>query len=227
MSQYEFQTSRGCDFLVDDKTAEEFSTYMKKFIELYTLLSKIVKNNTGTSHPFIVDLGCGPGLLSYEILKQISDATVIGVDPLKNMLSLAKKNVTQTAVEGFVPLLGVSEKLPFRDACIDSIVSRFSLAYWKHPEESFLEMHRVLKPGGKLILEALNRDFPKWKLFCIKMGMFLKQAGQDVIRYHVDAYELAYTMESVENLLKNAEFSVIEKQGKKNEWKFILVAGKC
>lgn len=227
MSQYEFQTSRGCDFLVDDKTAEEFSTYMKKFIELYTLLSKIVKNNTGTSHPFIVDLGCGPGLLSYEILKQISDATVIGVDPLKNMLSLAKKNVTQTAVEGFVPLLGVSEKLPFRDACIDSIVSRFSLAYWKHPEESFLEMHRVLKPGGKLILEALNRDFPKWKLFCIKMGMFLKQAGQDVIRYHVDAYELAYTMESVENLLKNAGFSVIEKQGKKNEWKFILVAGKC
>jgi ubiquinone/menaquinone biosynthesis C-methylase UbiE len=227
MSQYEFQISCGCDFLVNDKTAEEFSIYMKKFIELYSVLSKIVKNHTRTSHPFIVDVGCGPGLLSLEILKQVSDATVIGVDPLKNMLSLAQENVKHSTGKGFIALLGVSEKLPFRDACIDTIVSRFSLAYWKYPEESFLEMHRVLKPGGTLILEALNRDFPKWKLFCIKMGMLLKQAGQDVIRYHVDAYELAYTMESVENLLKNAGFSIIEKQGKKNEWKFILVAGKC
>jgi ubiquinone/menaquinone biosynthesis C-methylase UbiE len=226
MSQYEFRTSCGCDFLVDNKTAEKFSTYMKKFIELYTALSKIVQNHTGTPHPFIVDLGCGPGLLSLEILKQISDATVIGVDPLKNMLSLAQENIKQSNGKSFVPLLGISEKIPLRDACVDTIVSRFSLAYWKHPDESFLEMHRVLKPGGKIILEALNRDFPKWKLFCIKMGMLVKQAGQDVIRYHVDAYELAYTMEKVENLLKNAGFSIIEKEGKKNEWKFNLIAEK-
>lgn len=213
-------------FLVDDKTAEEFSAYMKKFSELYVSLSNIVKNHTTTPRPLIVDLGCGPGLLSLEILRQISDATVFGVDPLKNMLSLAKKNVNKEGHEGFESLRGVSERIPFKAESIDTIVSRFSLAYWKHPDMSFYEMHRVLKSGGKIVVEALNRDFPKWKLFCIKIGMFLKHAGRDVIRYHVDAYELAYSMENVELLCKNAGFVILEKQGRKREWKFIIVAEK-
>jgi ubiquinone/menaquinone biosynthesis C-methylase UbiE len=60
------------------------------------------------------------------------------------------------------------------------IVSRFSLPYWTQPEKSFKEMARVLKPGSKVIFEALNRDFPTWKLLLIKIRMLLNQAGQDV-----------------------------------------------
>jgi len=213
-------------FLVDDKTAEEFTKYMKKFPDLYVSLSDIVKKYTTSSRPFIVDLGCGPGLLSLEILRQIPDATVIGVDPLNKMLSLAKKNVNDAGIEGFELLRGVSEKIPLRDASIDTLVSRFSLAYWKHPDVSFYEMHRVLRPGGKIVFETLNRDFPKWKLFCIKIGMFVKNAGKDVIRYHVDAYKVAYTMENVEMFFNNAGFIILEKEGKKGEWKFIIVAEK-
>lgn len=216
----------GCELLVNDKTAEAFEAYMKKFNELYASLSKIVKNNTSTTHPIILDLGCGPGLLSCEILKQIPNATVIGVDPLKRMLSLAKDNGNQLDVTCFEPLRGVSENIPLRDACVDTIVSRFSLAYWKHPQQSFSEMHRVLKPHGKVILEALNQGFPKWKLFCIKIGMLVKQAGRDVIRYHSDAYNIAYTQQQAEKFFIDSGFSIIERQGKKNEWKFILIAEK-
>jgi len=213
-------------FLVDDKTAEEFSTYMKKFSDLYISLSKRVKTYTETSQPCILDLGTGPGLLSIEILKQIPDATVVGVDPLLKMLLLAKENVSKSDVCIFEPVLGVSEKLPLNDKSIDIIVSRFSLPYWKQPYESFLEMHRVLKPGGKIILEALNREFPKWKLFCIKIGMLFNRAGRDVTRYHVDAYSLAHTQEEVEMFFKKSGFHILEKDGKKNEWKFIIVAEK-
>ncbi len=197
---------------------------MKKFTGLYVWLSIIVKNHTTSPRPVIVDLGCGPGLLSLEILRRIPDATVIGLDPLNKMLSLAKKNVHQVSIEHFEPLLGVSEKIPLKDASIDTIVSRFSLAYWKHPDRGFFEMHRVLKPGGNIVFEALNRDFPRWKLFCIKMGMILNHAGQDVIKYHVDAYDLAYTMEHVEMFFKNAGFVILKKEGKKSEWKFIIIA---
>jgi hypothetical protein len=58
-----FRQSTG-DPLVDDKTADEFTLYMKKFTDLYNALSIIVKKHTTSSQPYILDLGCGPGLLS-------------------------------------------------------------------------------------------------------------------------------------------------------------------
>lgn len=212
--------------LVDDKTAEEFSIYMKKFSDLYISLSKIVKNYTMTSQPRILDLGAGPGLLSLEILKQIPDAMVIGIDPLLKMMILAKENINQSNLSNFEPVLGVSNKLPLKDKSIDIIVSRFSLSYWKQPTKSFLEMYRVLNPGGKIVLEVLNNEYPKWKLLYIKMKMIFNHARREVIKYHVDAYSLAYTQEEIEMFFKNSGFHILEKDGKKNEWKFIIVAEK-
>ena len=113
------------------------------------------------------------------------------------MGSLAKKNIAESYVEIFEPVLGFSEKIPLKDNSIDTIVSRFSLPYWKQPLNSFLEMNRVLKPNGKIIFEALNRNFPKWKLFGIKVGMLLNRAGRDVTKYHVEDYALAHTQEEV------------------------------
>jgi len=213
-------------FLVDDETAEEFSTYMKNFSDLYISLSKKVKSYTETSQGVILDLGSGPGLLSIEILRQIPNTTVVGVDPLMKMLRLAKENIHHSDVCRFVPVLGISEKLPLNDTSVDTIVSRFSLPYWKQPDASFSEMHRVLKPHGRIILEALNKEFPKWKLFCIKIGMLFKRAGRDVTRYHIDAYSLAHSQEEVELFFKKSGFTILEKEGKKNEWKFIIVAEK-
>jgi len=87
-------------------------------------------------------------------------------------------------------------------------------------------MMRVLKPSGKVVLEALNRDFPTWKLFSIKIHMLFNRAGRDVTKYHVDAYKLAHTLDQVEQFFTDAGFTISEKEGKKNEWKFIVVAEK-
>jgi ubiquinone/menaquinone biosynthesis C-methylase UbiE len=226
ISENEFQSSCGCDFLVDDKTAEEFTKYMKNFKDLYRDLSQIVKKHTTTARPFLLDLGCGPGLLSNEILKQIPDAIVIGIDPVIKMLSLATKNIDETKNGLFIPLQGVSERIPLKNDCIDTIVSRFSLPYWKNPPVSFFEMHRILKPGGRVVLEALNKEFPKWKLFGIKIGMLLNHSGRDVCSYHVDAYKSAFTHEEVQMFFQNSGFTIIEQEGTKKEWKFLMIAGK-
>jgi ubiquinone/menaquinone biosynthesis C-methylase UbiE len=87
-------------------------------------------------------------------------------------------------------------------------------------------MMRVLKPGGKIILEALNRDFPIWKLMLIKIRMLFNRAGQNVTKFHIDAYKLAHTIEQVEKFFIDAGFAICEKEGKKSEWRFIIVAEK-
>jgi demethylmenaquinone methyltransferase / 2-methoxy-6-polyprenyl-1,4-benzoquinol methylase len=215
-----------CEFLVNETTAESFAEYMKRFPELYSSLASLVKKHVSVSHPCILDLGAGPGLLSLEILKQIPDATVIGIDPLDKMLRLAKENVVQGNVSAFEPILGVSEKIPLKNNSVDVVVSRFSLPYWKQQELSFQEMKRILKPGGRVVLEALNRKFPAWKLLAIKIHMLFNKAGRDVTKYHIDAYNDAHTIEQVQSYFTSAGFTILETEGKKGEWKFIVVAEK-
>lgn len=226
ISDYEFQKIDGREFLVDEKTAEEFATYMKKFSGLYEYLATVVQRHTSSAHPVILDLGVGPGLLSVEIFRKIPQATIIGIDPLIKMLQLAKENIENAEIQTFESVVGVSEHIPLKKNIIDTIVSRFSLPYWTQPSESFKEMARVLKPGSKVIFEALNHDFPTWKLMLIKIRMLLNQAGQDVTKYHIDAYKLAHTLQQVEQFFTNAGFTIIEKEGKKKEWKFVIVAEK-
>jgi ubiquinone/menaquinone biosynthesis C-methylase UbiE len=142
------------------------------------------------------------------------------------MLQLAKGNVKNVDFQTFEPVIGVSENIPLKKNSVDVIVSRFSLPYWTEPNKSFQEMMRILKPGGKVVFEALNRDFPTWKLSLIKIRMLLNQAGRDVTKYHVDAYKLAHTIEQVEQFFTDTGFTVSEKEGKKKEWRFIIVAEK-
>jgi len=212
--------------LINDKTAEEFAAYMKKFNDLYEYLASVVQRYTSSSHPFIIDLGVGPGLLSVEIFRKIPQATIIGIDPLIKMLQLAKGNVKNADFQTFEPVVGVSENIPLKNSTVDIIASRFSLPYWTQPNKSFQEMMRVLKPGGKVVLEVLNRDFSTWKLFSIKIHMLFNRAGRDVTKYHVDAYKLAHTLNQVEQFFTDAGFTISEKEGKKNAWKFIIIAEK-
>ncbi|VVB62185.1 Putative arsenite methyltransferase [uncultured archaeon] len=212
--------------MIDDKTAEEFATYMEKYNDLYEYLASVIQKHTSSSHPVILDLGLGPGLLSVEIFLKMPQATIIGIDPLIKMLQLAKGNVKNADYQTFEPIIGISENIPLKNSSVDVIASRFSLPYWTQPNKSFKEMARILKPGGKVIFEALNRDFPTWKLLLIKIRMLFNRAGQDVTKYHIDAYKLAHTIEQVEQFFTNAGFTIIEKEGKKNEWRFIIVAEK-
>jgi len=209
--------------LIDDKTAEKFARYMKKYPDLYQNLADIVKKYATNAKPVIIDLGVGPGLLSQELHTQIPNAIIIGVDPNKKMLTLAQQNA---CFDTFEARLGSSENIPVEDGSADIVVSRFSLTYWKDPKKSFSEMFRVLKKDGCVILEVINKDFPIWRLFLIKVHMLFNKAGADVTKYHVDVYKDAYTIEQVERFFLDASFSVVEKEGNRKEWKFLIFGKK-
>jgi len=219
------ETKKLNKFSLNEKTAERYSEYMKKFPELYNYLASIVKKNISKNveKPVIIDLGTGTGLLYLEINKHIPKAKFIGIDPSDKMLMVANRNIRN---KNFNTILGIAEKIPLKNNSADIVVCRFSITYWEKPEAGFSEIFRVLKAGGKIILEILNKDFPKWKLFMVKIHMFINKAGNEVIRYHSDSYKNAYTFEQVENFLRNANFKITFKEWKKKDWKFIIVGEK-
>jgi uncharacterized protein (TIRG00374 family) len=218
-----FETKKLDRFVLTDKTIKRFDRYMKRYPELYRYTAEIVKKNLPkkVDKPVIIDLGAGSGLLSKEMGKQIPNAKIIAIDPSEKMLGYANKNVKK---EGFQTMIGTSENITLEDDFADIVVCRFNLTYWKNPRDSLIEIKRVLKPGGKIILEALNKEFPKHILFFIKINMYLKTAGQDVIKYHLESYKTAYKFQHTEVLLKKAGYKITYKEYNKNKWKYLIVA---
>lgn len=216
------ETRKFYKFKLDEKTTKSFADYMKKYPELYENLAEVVRKNIPkrVKQPLIIDLGVGPGLLSKELNKKIPEAEIIGVDPSKEMLELAKDNAK---LRTFV---GSSEKIPLNDGEADALVTRYTLTYWDNPRDGFVEINRVLKSGGKIIIQALNRDFSRWKLFVVTTHMILNKSGMGVARYHVDAFKTAYSVDSVKKLLKDSGFEIIGVDSDKKDWKFTIVAEK-
>lgn len=218
-----FESNKTKKFVFSKENIKKFERYMKKYPELYKKLAFLVKKNIPVSiiKPVIVDLGVGPGLLSKELKIILPDAEIIGIDPSDEMLRLSERNAEIKTVKG------TSENIPLDDKSVDILVSRFSLAYWERPIDSFREIHRVLKPGGRFILEALNKGFSKWRLFLIKLHMLFKGAGLTVANYHVEAYKTAYSIENVEHLFKTTGFKISYREGgDKKDWRFIIVGVK-
>jgi ubiquinone/menaquinone biosynthesis C-methylase UbiE len=213
---------------LEKQEAESFAKYMKRYPGMYkTLVDILLKELHHTDHPFVIlDVGCGPGLLFRPLDQLLPHSLVLGVDISPDMIQLADANNSSLHSSKVFLSVASSERLPFKDQSIDAIVSRFSLPYWNHPDSAFTEFVRILKPHGVMLLEALNGDFPTWKLQLAKYRMLLKLASKKVITYHIDAYKSAYSLDEIKTLVTVAQLQIERVIGTPSQWKCIIVAKK-
>lgn len=204
----------------------QFDRYMMKHESLYDILASLIYKRIEKEDPVILDVGSGSGIMLKRLNHFMPNATVIGIDSSKEMSSIAYKIVDEPNVAHIHLILGFANNVPLKNGCVDAVVSRFSLSYWSKPVQSIAEISRVLKPGGYFVLEVLNKDFSRLKLFFIKMNMFFHNTRSEVIRYHADAYKIAYDAEEIVSLLSAQSFSIKQVIGKKKDWKTIFIIQK-
>lgn len=103
----------------------------------------------------IVDLGCGYGRLSFELLKKFPKLRTFGVDIAPKYVDLYNKSL---APKGYA-VVGDIGKLPFRNSFFDAAFIVTSLMYLTKKEEqhkAVAELFRVLKPGGNFVIIERN-----------------------------------------------------------------------
>lgn len=100
-----------------------------------------------------LDVCCGTGDWSFSLAEEVgSSGEVVGLDFSKNMLSVAQHKLD--AQEQDIPLQfvhGNAMELPFDDHSFDYVTIGFGLRNVPDYMTTLKEMHRVLKPGGKVV----------------------------------------------------------------------------
>jgi len=139
----------------------------------------------------VVDLGCGPGLLSIELCKLLPNARIIGVDPSAGMLEVARRNADEAGVANYDTRLGAAEQVPLKPNSVNLVVTQGSLHEWDSVEEGLSEIIRVLRPGGSLIVKDFNRNWlSRWKRALVEpfhhLRMF-RYSFDDVVAFLDDA----------------------------------------
>lgn len=116
----------------------------------------------------VLDIGCGTGNYTLELLKRGVHA--VGIDSSLDMVLSARN---KTTANRFKPLfvVGDAERLPFKNSIFDSVLEVTALCFIKHPERVIKETHRVLKPNGSILIGELNR-FSYWAFLRRLKGLF-------------------------------------------------------
>lgn len=100
---------------------------------------------------YIVDVGCGPGLLVHDLAPQVgSEGRVLGVDSSLPMIRLAERRCSDLPQVELVE--GDATNLTIADSTFDAVACIQVLLYVADIDKALDEMRRVLKPGGRVTI---------------------------------------------------------------------------
>jgi SAM-dependent methyltransferase len=91
----------------------------------------------------VLDVGCGPGALTSELVKRLGPAAVSAVDPSEPFVEAARERHPGVAVQR-----ASAEQLPFGDQAFDAALAQLVVHFMAHPVVGLREMARVTREGG-------------------------------------------------------------------------------
>ena len=91
----------------------------------------------------VLDVGCGPGALTTELVRRLGAAAVAAVDPSEQFVAAARERHPGVDVR-----VAAAEELPFADAEFDAALAQLVVHFMDDPVRGLAEMARVTRDGG-------------------------------------------------------------------------------
>jgi SAM-dependent methyltransferase len=149
---------------------EQFTRQAKPFASAAPIrdaaaLQLVVDFAGTTADDAVVEVACGPGLLACAFAGRARHVT--GVDVTPAMLVCARDEAAKQHAANMSWVQADVNQLPFRDASVSVVSSRFAVHHFLDPIAVVREMRRIASPGGRLVVidpapapekaEAFNR----------------------------------------------------------------------
>lgn len=110
---------------------------------------------------YVLDAGCGTGFCSRALKKKYKKANITGIDIAPGMIEQAKQSDGLFRKMGFNKIeyqCADINKLPFANNYFDLVFSNLAVQWIMEPKLAFLELNRVLKPGGIIIFSSMGEE---------------------------------------------------------------------
>jgi demethylmenaquinone methyltransferase / 2-methoxy-6-polyprenyl-1,4-benzoquinol methylase len=180
------------------------------------LVSRKLKDVLDREDALVLDVACGTGDLSVE-LQTSGKAKVIGTDFCRPMLEIAfdKNGKNQTSIP-YLEADGMN--LSFANSTFDAVTIAFGLRNFSNWQDGLVELHRILKSGGKLaILEFSTPVIPGFKqIFNLYFTQLLPRIGGAVsgsrgaYKYLPDSVSRFPDQKGLAKMMEETGFSSVE-----------------
>lgn len=101
----------------------------------------------------VLEIGHGAGGLIRLIAERTDAASIRGVDPSPEMRDQARRHNRKAVRAGRIQFdLGTADHTGLPDASVDRVVSVNNVAIWPDLEAAVGELHRVVRPGGTVVI---------------------------------------------------------------------------
>ncbi len=165
----------------------------------------------------VLDIASGTGDLARAFARKAGpDGQVVHSDINLSMLSTGRDRLLDQGV--ILPSVACdAEALPFADARFDLVSVAFGLRNMTHKEQALREMHRVLKPGGRLlVLEFSKVAAPLQKAYDWYSFNVLPRLGQwvagdaDSYRYLAESIRMHPDQEALRRMMRAVGFGHVD-----------------
>ena len=121
--------------------ADSYDKFMGRYS---TLLAPQLADLAGVgSGQRVVDVGCGPGALTSELVERVGASNVAAVDPSESFVAAARERHPGVDVQE-----SPAETLPFADGLFDAALAQLVVHFMADPVQGLTEMARVVRAGG-------------------------------------------------------------------------------
>jgi len=154
----------------------------------------------------LLDVATGTADVAIMAHKILQPKKITGIDISVGMLDIGRTKVAKLGLEEQIELLtGDSEVINFADDTFDAVTVAFGVRNFEHLERGLMEMRRVLKPGGKIVILEFSK--PRQPLFKAVYNIYMNTVAPGfgkLFAKNGDAYQ--YLNDSVQRFPEGQEF---------------------
>lgn len=164
----------------------------------------------------VLDVGIGTGLVAREALTLIAPGgRLVGVDPSPGMMGQMHLPEVELRV-------GQAEALPCADDSFDFLSMGYALRHISDVAAAFAEFHRVLRPGGRVLVLEISKPATRMATLALKAYMrtlvpliarFVAHKGDTahLWRYYWDTIEACIPPATIMDALRKAGFVDVQR----------------